>query len=175
MSSGTLMRWTAVMPLVVALAAGTVPVVAQHSPDWLAGTWTERTKARAKNVSGPAGTLQVAVSSGLLRVLENGPDGEDLRCRLDGSEMQYTQTRATAQATVAYTLECEVGPQFVEVTGLMSVGATQDFPQREFELRKRYELGKDGSVRRQDQLWGLVPGLGRMAVSDTTTTFSRSR
>jgi hypothetical protein len=162
----------AVVALTASLAAA-VPLVAQPSPDWLSGVWHERINARAKGVSGPAGTLQVAVSTGLLRVLENGAAGEDLRCRLDGTEMQYRLTRS--KAAIDYTLECLLGPQSVEMTGTMTVGATDGFPPREFELRKKFELAKDGSVRKQDQLWGLLPGLGRMAVSDTTTVFARRR
>jgi len=167
------MRWTAVA-LLLTFLAGMAPVVAEGPLDWLSGDWTEPpVKAKGKAAAGRRATLHVEVADGTLRIIENGAAGEDLRCRLDGTEIQYRQTKP--QATVDYMLECEVGEQSVEISGMLTAGAVQGFPPREFEMTKKYELAKDGSVRRQDQLWGVIPGIGRVPVSDTTTSFSRNR
>jgi hypothetical protein len=158
-----------------AFLAGISPLAAQDSPTWLSGDWTEltKTKGKRKGADEPSGTLRVEVAGGALRILENGADGEDLRCRLDGTESVYRHTKK--QATLDYMLQCEVGQQYVELTGLFTAGGIQGFPPREFELRKKYELAPDGSLRKQDQLWGIIPGLGRVAVSDSTTSFSKKR
>ncbi len=172
MCNGSLMSWMAAV-VVLASWAGTAPVAAQNPLEWLSGDWTEPAKRRSKGATGPLATLRIEVAAGMLRILENGAAGEDVRCRLDGTELQYRQTRP--QATVDYTLTCELGPRSVAVSGAFTVGATEGFPPREFEIRKTYELAKDGSLRTHDQLWGIIPGLGRAALSDTTTRFSRNR
>jgi len=168
----SLMRLTAAVVLLASLA-GNTPVVAQNPFEWLAGNWAERARPKGKTATDPLGTLHVEVAGGVLRILENGANGDDVRCRLDGTEIQYRQTKP--KATVDYTLECEIGPQSVEVTGLFTAGGIEGFPPREFELRKKYELATDGSVQRQDQLWGIIPGIGRIGLSDTTARFSRKR
>ena len=161
----------------MASLAAVVPLSAQNSADWLSGEWIELVKpagrSKGKVVAGPAGTLQVAIGNGMLRIVENGAEGEDLRCRLDGTESVYRQTKT--KATVDYMLECEIGSQSVEITGLFTAGRIEGFPPREFELRKKYELTKDGSVLKQDQMWGIIPGLGRIGLADTTTRFSRKK
>jgi hypothetical protein len=164
-----------VVVAVLASLAGSVPVTAQDPLEWLAGNWIESTKPRSKGKAAaePAATLQVEVAGGTLRIIENGADGEDLRCRLDGTESQYRQTKR--QATVDYLLECAIGPQSVEMNGSLTAGGVQGFPPREFELTKKYELAKDGSLRKRDQLWGIIPGLGRVPISDTASTFARQR
>jgi hypothetical protein len=166
------MRWRAVVVLLASLA-GSAPVVAQNPIEWLSGDWTERARPKSKTAAAPPGTLHVEVASGVLRIVENGPDGDDVRCRLDGMEIRYRQTKT--KATVDYTLECEIGPQSVEVTGLFTAGGIEGFPPREFEIRKKYELVPDGSVQWQDQLWAIIPGIGRIGLSDTKASFSRKR
>ena len=166
------MRLKAVVVLLASLA-GSIPVVAQNPLEWLSGDWAERARPKGKAADSPLGTLHIEVAGGILRILENGADGEDVRCRLDGTEIQYRQTKP--KATMDYTLECEVGQKSVEVTGLFRAGGIEGFPPREFELRKKYELETDGSVQRQDQLWGIIPGIGRIGLSDTTARFSRKR
>jgi len=167
---GCPMRLRAVVVLLAALA-GSTSVVAQAPLEWLSGDWAER--GRPKSAAGPAGTLHVELAGGILRIHEVGTDGDEVRCRLDGAEIKYRQTKP--KATVDYTLECEIGPRSVEVTGLFTAGGIEGFPPREFEMRKKYELAPDGSVRWQDQLWGIIPGLGRIELSDTTATFSRKK
>ena len=166
------MRLRAVVVLLASLAGGAA-VAGQNPADWLSGDWTERARPKGKTASGPPGTLHVEVARGILRIQENGADGDDIRCRLDGMENRYRQTKT--KATVDYTLECEIGPQSVEVTGLFTAGGIEGFPPREFEIRKKYELAPDGSVQWLDQLWAIIPGLGRIGISDTKASFSRKR
>jgi len=170
---GDLMRLRAVVVLLASLA-GSTAVVAQKPLEWLSGDWAERAaKPKDKTAAGPPDTFHVEVAGGILRIQENGTDGDDIRCRLDGMEIQYRQTKP--KATLDYMLECEIGPQSVEVTGLFTAGGVEGFPPREFELRKKYELVTDGSVQRQNQLWGIIPGIGRIGLSNTTARFSRRR
>jgi hypothetical protein len=167
------MSLRAVVVLLVSLAGGTA-VVAQKPLEWLSGDWAEKAaKPKGKAAAGPPDTFLVEVAGGILRIRENGADGDDIRCRLDGMEIQYRQTKP--KATVDYMLECEIGPQSVEVTGLFTAGGIEGFPPREFELRKKYELATDGSVHRQNQLWGIIPGIGRIGLSNTTARFSRKQ
>ena len=167
---GSPLRLRAVVVLLAALAGNTI-VVAQSPFEWLSGDWAER--AKPKGAAGLPGTLHVEVAGGILRILENGANGDEVRCRLDGTEIQYRQTKS--KATVDYTLECEIGPRSVEVTGLFTAGGIEGFPPREFEMSKKYELAPDGSVHWHDRLWGIIPGLGRIGLSDTTASFSRKR
>jgi hypothetical protein len=167
--------------VVLAAVLGAVPAAAQDAPTWLVGAWTEsaraknppRGKGKDKAAAEPPFTLQAAIGNGIVRIVEDGAEGQDLRCRLDGSELAYKQTKK--DATLDYMLRCEVGPQSVEMTGLFTVGAVEGFPPREFELQKKYELAPDGSLLRHDQVWAVIPGIGRVPISDSTTSFSRNR
>jgi hypothetical protein len=167
---------------VLATVLSIVPAAAQDAPSWLAGTWTELARARAaasgkgqqrKTAAEPPLTVQAAIGSGIVRIVEDGADGQDLRCRLDGTELAYKQTKK--DATLDYTLQCEVGPQSLEMTGLFTVGAVEGFPPREFELQKTYELAPDGSLRRHDRVWAIIPGIGRVPLSDASVSFARTR
>jgi len=169
--NGSLVRLGAAVAL-LAMLAGITPVVAQNPLEWLSGDWTEHTRPKGKGPAAPAGTLHAEIAAGVLRIVENGANGDEVRCRLDGMEIQYRQIKPKAK--VDYTLECEIGPKSVEVTGNF-MAATEGFPPREFELSKKYELAPDGSLQWHDQLWAIIPGIGRIGLSDTKADFSRTR
>src|SRR5262245_24149694 len=90
---GSSMRLRAVVVLLIALA-GSTPAVAQNPLEWLSGDWTERTtRPKGKTPAAPPGTLHVEVAAGILHIQENGANGDEVRCRLDGMEIQYRQTK----------------------------------------------------------------------------------
>jgi hypothetical protein len=167
------MRLRAAVVLLMALA-GSIPAVAQSPLEWLSGDWTERTaRSKGKTAAAPPGTLHVEVAAGILHIQENGASGDEVRCRLDGMETQYRQTKP--KATVDYTVECEIASNSVEVTGTFKAGGIEGFPPREFEMSKKYELAPDGSLQWHDQLWAIIPWIGRIGLSDAKANFARTR
>jgi len=42
-------------------------------------------------------------------------------------------------------------------------------------MSKKYELAPDGSLQWHDQLWAIIPGIGRIGLSDAKANFARTR
>jgi hypothetical protein len=48
-------------------------------------------------------------------------------------------------------------------------------PPQQFEVEKKYEVAKDGSLRERFRLRGLVHGVGAIDLADERTSFARSQ
>jgi hypothetical protein len=164
------MRRIAVSTLIgfLAFSAG---LPAHDSLAWLVGTWSEQIRSKGNVTDRSPRVLQVEVADGILRVTEGGEDGDDMRCRLDGAETRSTQVKS--KATVEHILKCKATSQSLEIRGRSVASGTSGIPPQQFEVEKKYEVAKDGSLRARFRLRGLVQGVGAIDLADERTNFAR--
>jgi hypothetical protein len=166
------MRLITVSTLIVSLALG-AGVAAQDSLAWLVGTWLEQIQSKGGVKDRSPKLLQVVVADGILRVIEGGQDGDDIRCRLDGTETRSTQVKS--KATLEYILKCKANSQSLEIRGRSIASGMSGIPPQQFEVEKNYERAKDGSLRERFRLRPLVQGIGSIDLVDERTNFARSQ
>ena len=164
------MRPIAVVTVLGLLALGG-RATAQDSVTWLVGRWSEQIRKGA--TARTPRDLQFEVSDGLLRVIEISQDGDEFRCRLDETETRSTQVKS--KATVEYILKCKVSGQSLEVRGRSVAFGMSGIPPQQFEIERKYDVAKDGSLRARLRLRGVMKGVGAIDLVDERTDFSRSR
>ena len=156
----------------VALVVCATGVAAQGSLDWLTGTWMERHQSKTRVANSPK-TLKVSITDSVLRIVDTQADGNDLQCRLDGTETRSTQTKS--RTTVGYALKCKLGARLLEIRGRANSSGGRDFPPQEFEIEEKYELTKDGSLSVRTRIRGFVKPLGDLDLLDERAEFVRAQ
>jgi|SRR5687768_15016167 hypothetical protein len=146
-------------------------VSADEPVKWLLGGWVEEVRKQDRESERAPNSLHVEVADGALRIVEGGEEGEDLRCRLDGIETRYRHTKRRAAAS--YALKCKIARQSVEVHGRF-VTIPSGNPPVVFELQKKYQLSKDGSLDVRDRLSAPIEGVMDMTLWDEKTRFRRT-
>jgi hypothetical protein len=153
-----------------ALCSG--PALADEPLSWLVGSWTEEARKKGRDTQGPPGALRIEVGEDVLRIVEGVDDVNDVRCRVDGSETRYRQTKRSVVAN--YALRCKVGHQSVEVSGRLVAISGSGNPPVLFELRKKYQLAKDGALEVRDRMTAPIGGVIDMTLIDEKSRFRRT-
>src|SRR6266511_2107691 len=158
--------------MLVGLLAYSAAATGQNSLAWLMGRWSERIRPKGGLTDRSPKILQVEVVDGVIRIIEGGDDGDDMRCRLDGAETRSTQVKS--KATVEYMLKCKASTQSLEIHGRSIATGMSGIPPQQFEIEKKYELAKDGSLRARFRIRVLVQGFDPIEMADERTDFARS-
>jgi len=164
------MRTVAVAALIGLLSSGAI-ATAPDSVPWLVGSWSEQVRTGA--TAGPSKVLQFEMADGTLRVNEVRHDGDELVCRLDGTETRSTQMKS--KATVEHILKCKVSGQSLEIRGRSVASGMSGIPPQQFEIERTYEVAKDGSLRERVRIRGRILGLGTIDLADERTDYLRNR
>ena len=144
---------------------------AQDSLDRLMGQWSEQIRPKAQAARSPR-SLQIESADGNIRVIEDGEDGENMLCRLDGAETRSTQVKS--KAIVQYMLKCRASRRSLEVRGRLTISDKSGTPPQQFEIEKKFELANDGSLRARSRLRALARGVGAIDLLEESTTFSKN-
>jgi hypothetical protein len=159
--------------ILIALQAPTASAGAQGPVAWLVGTWSAQLPVKAGVTKRTPMELQVEVANGVLRVTEIAQDGDEMRCRLDGVETRSTQVKS--KVMVEHILKCKFGTQSLEIRGRYLASDMTNVPPQLFEVDKKFEVAKDGSLRVRFQIRAAVQGFGTIDMIDERVTFARSR
>ena len=154
----------------VAIVCAAGPVYGEQPVPWLVGDWSEESRRDRGETKRLATTLRVQLADAVVRMIEDGEEGQDLRCRVDGGETRYRLTRRGAAAD--YALKCKVGKQSVEIQGHI-VTSPENQPVV-LEIQKKYQLSKDGSMEVRTRVWSRIAGVGEVDLLDDKTRFRRS-